>query len=83
MTRDILITCLYHMIFTQSIEWLVRLFDVHVLIIYLFDVEAKYGGHGYLHIPQMVIPKMKLRGISDKDIETMTVTGPKKWLIFD
>lgn len=46
-------------------------------------MEAKYGGHGYSHIPHYIVPKMRSRGISDEDIKKITVTSPREWLTFE
>ncbi|MDA4131334.1 MAG: hypothetical protein OK457_11235, partial [Thaumarchaeota archaeon] len=38
----------------------------------------KYGGWGYSHILEDIIPLLKARGVSEKQIETMTVDNPKR-----
>lgn len=42
----------------------------------------KYGGNGYSHILLNVIPKMLLKGITQAQIDKMTIDNPKKWLTF-
>jgi len=42
----------------------------------------RYGGFGYSHILRDVIPMMLRAGITEKDIETMTVNNPMKFLAF-
>jgi len=51
------------------------------------DVYAKhrltrYGGHGYAHILEYIVPRMKLRGITEAQIHTMMVENPKRVLTF-
>ncbi|KAM9307573.1 N-acetyltaurine hydrolase [Gastrophryne carolinensis] len=43
---------------------------------------VKYGGHGYSHILNNIVPKMLLRGISQENIDKILVENPKKWLTF-
>ncbi|KAM4704846.1 N-acetyltaurine hydrolase [Rhinophrynus dorsalis] len=43
---------------------------------------VKYGGHGYSHILSNIVPKMLLRGISQKNIDKILLENPKKWLTF-
>ena len=42
----------------------------------------KYGGHGYAHILEHIVPKMKERGISEGDIKCMLEDNPQRWLAF-
>ncbi|KAK2588330.1 hypothetical protein KPH14_004347 [Odynerus spinipes] len=51
------------------------------------DIHTKhrlvnFGGHGYAHIMNNVLPKMKIKGFSQKEIDTITMTNPKEWLSF-
>jgi phosphotriesterase-related protein len=39
-----------------------------------------YGGHGYAHIPRAVLPMMRRKGFSERDINTITRTSPQKLL---
>jgi phosphotriesterase-related protein len=43
---------------------------------------AKYGGEGYNHILDNVLPIMRRKGMSKEDIETITVQNPAKILAF-
>ncbi|CAH2282338.1 phosphotriesterase-related [Pelobates cultripes] len=43
---------------------------------------TKYGGHGYSHILLNIVPKMLLRGISQKSIDKILLENPKRWLTF-
>eukprot|EP01120_Amphizonella_sp_Union-15-10_P015522 TRINITY_DN800_c0_g1_i1.p1 TRINITY_DN800_c0_g1~~TRINITY_DN800_c0_g1_i1.p1 ORF type:complete len:394 (-),score=62.20 TRINITY_DN800_c0_g1_i1:24-1205(-) len=43
---------------------------------------VKYGGHGFGHLFENVVPKMLERGINKEDIITMLVENPKRWLTF-
>jgi len=43
----------------------------------------KYGGHGYSHILNNVLPMMKIRGITEKQIDKMLVKNPAVWLTFE
>lgn len=42
----------------------------------------KYGGHGYGHILENVVPKMLSRGITQEVIEKILIDNPKRWLAF-
>lgn len=39
---------------------------------------TKWGGWGYAHLPQHILPRMRFSGISEKDIYTMTVENPAR-----
>jgi len=41
-----------------------------------------YGGHGYAHILNNVVPWMRRAGISDEQIQTLIVENPKRLLTF-
>ena len=41
-----------------------------------------YGGHGYAHILENVIPWMRAKGISQEFIQTITVNNSKRFLTF-
>lgn len=43
---------------------------------------TKYGGHGYAHILDYAVPKMRLKGFSQADIDKILVTNPKSWLTY-
>jgi phosphotriesterase-related protein len=40
----------------------------------------EYGGHGYGYILEHIIPRMKSRGFSDKEIASITETNPANFL---
>ena len=42
----------------------------------------KYGGHGWDHIIARVVPRMRARGTSQADINTMLVDNPSRMLTF-
>lgn len=43
---------------------------------------TKYGGHGYAHILDYAVPKMRLKGISQAMIDKILVHNPKAWLTY-
>ncbi|XP_078478419.1 N-acetyltaurine hydrolase isoform X2 [Lampetra planeri] len=43
---------------------------------------TKYGGHGYSHILKNIVPKMLMRGISQKQVDKILIDNPKCWLTF-
>ena len=43
---------------------------------------TRFGGHGYGHIFANVVPLMRVRGFSEAEIETITVTTPRRQLTF-
>jgi phosphotriesterase-related protein len=43
---------------------------------------AKYGGHGYGHILENIVPKMRRRGFSEDEIQAITVRNPARALSF-
>ena len=57
-------------------------------ILSLWDIQLTferwyYGGHGYGHLLENVVPKMKDRGISEDNIITSIITGnPQQWITF-
>jgi len=46
------------------------------------DFLTAYGGNGYAHILENTVPVMKIQGISEKQIHTLLVENPKKFLQF-
>lgn len=42
----------------------------------------KYGGHGYSHIINNIVPKMADRGIDKEVVMSMLTQNPKEWLTF-
>jgi phosphotriesterase-related protein len=43
---------------------------------------ARYGGHGFDHILENIVPRMRQRGIAEEHINTMLVENPKRVLTF-
>ncbi|XP_056375145.1 phosphotriesterase-related protein isoform X2 [Hyla sarda] len=43
---------------------------------------VKYGGHGYSHILNNIVPKMLVRGISQQSIDKILLENPRRWLTF-
>ena len=41
---------------------------------------ARYGGNGYVHLAQTFLPRLRAAGVSDAEIETMTVANPRRLL---
>jgi len=40
----------------------------------------KYGGHGFSHILLNAVPKMKKKGIAQRDIDQILIDTPRQWL---
>lgn len=43
---------------------------------------TKYGGHGYSHILNNIVPKMLRRGFSQHQVDKILIDNPKRWLTF-
>ncbi len=43
---------------------------------------STFGGHGYAHILRNVLPLMKVRGVSDSDIQNLLVRNPSRFFAF-
>ena len=43
---------------------------------------VRYGGHGYAHILENIVPKMEDRGISRVTAMKILTENPRKWLTF-
>ena len=43
---------------------------------------ATYGGHGYHHVVENIMPRMRKRGIAENDIESIYVKNPARVLAF-
>ena len=43
---------------------------------------VRYGGHGYGHIPENIVPKMRRKGFSEETIRAITVDNPASILAF-
>ena len=71
------------------VNYVIRLIDQGYLnqILISTDTAMKarlvaYGGPGYAHIPDNVIPWMRAKGMSEEIINTITVENPKRMLTF-
>lgn len=45
-------------------------------------MQACYGGHGYGHLLQVVLPSLAERGVHKSLLTQLTTTNPQKWLTF-
>ena len=43
---------------------------------------TRYGGWGYAHILDNIVPQFRLRGLSDRQITNMLIENPKRMLAF-
>ena len=43
---------------------------------------TRYGGKGFAHIVENIVPRMRRRGFTDKQIDTVLVDNPKRILTF-
>lgn len=43
---------------------------------------TSFGGHGYTHIFENVLPLMRSRGFSEAEIEAILVSNPRRLLTF-
>ena len=43
---------------------------------------VKYGGQGYAHIMENIVPRMHSKGMSEEDIQSILVENPKRVLTF-
>ncbi|CAH4032902.1 unnamed protein product [Pieris brassicae] len=51
------------------------------------DIHTKhrlidFGGHGYSHIINNILPRMKAKGFTDEQIDKITIQNPASWLSF-
>jgi phosphotriesterase-related protein len=51
--------------------------------IYMKMFTRKYGGYGYAHILDSIVPDLKARGVSEAEIQTLLVENPRRILTFD
>ena len=42
--------------------------------------QARFGGHGFAHIMENIVPRMRQRGFSDTDVEAIIVGNPARIL---
>ncbi len=73
----------------QRVNYIIRLMELGHLnqILIATDTAMKsrltaYGGPGYAHIPENVIPWMRAKGMSEEVINTITVENPRRMLTF-
>jgi phosphotriesterase-related protein len=73
----------------QRVNYIIRLIELGYLnqVLIATDTAMKsrltvYGGPGYAHIPENVIPWMRAKGISEEAIRAITVENPKRILTF-
>ncbi|KAF4527925.1 hypothetical protein B566_EDAN016587 [Ephemera danica] len=45
-----------------------------------FYCQMQFGGHGFSHILLNVIPQMRNKGISQEEIDRITIDNPRDWL---
>ena len=43
---------------------------------------AKYGGHGFAHILENIVPRMRQKGLSDDDVDAILVRNPARIVTF-
>jgi phosphotriesterase-related protein len=73
----------------QRVNYIIRLIELGHLnqILIATDTAMKsrlmaYGGPGYAHIPENVIPWMRAKDMSEEVINTITIENPKRILTF-
>jgi len=73
----------------QRVNYIIRLMELGYLnqILVATDTAMKsrltvYGGPGYAHIPENVIPWMRAKGMSEEVIRTITEENPRRMLTF-
>jgi phosphotriesterase-related protein len=73
----------------QRVNYIIRLIEQGYLnqVLIATDTAMKsrltvYGGPGYAHIPDNVIPWMRAKGMSEETIRAITVENPKRLLTF-
>ena len=62
------VSCLYCMFITMINE-------NNYVMFYLF--QTKFGGHGFSHILENVVPMMQVRGFTDEVINKIMATNPQ------
>jgi len=51
---------------------------------YMKIMFKKYGGYGFTHVLETIIPVLKYAyGVSQKDVDTMMIENPKKYLAYE
>jgi predicted metal-dependent phosphotriesterase family hydrolase len=44
---------------------------------------ARYGGHGFVYLAEKFLPRLRYAGVTEADIETMTVANPRRILTIE
>ena len=44
--------------------------------------SSSYGGQGYAHILESIVPRMRKRGFSNENIDNILIENPKRILTF-
>lgn len=70
-----------HRLVRKFLSFLFRISLNHFTQIFFFQ-QLGFGGHGYAHILNNVLPKLKLKGLTDEQINKITISNPAKWLEF-
>lgn len=70
----------------QKVKTLVEAGYAHRVML-SHDIHTKhrlvcYGGHGYAHILEHIVPKMVDRGISRDVVMEILTDNPRRWLTF-
>ena len=78
-TKHVLVS-MYIITYTET-TICTRCYVANIFLIFI-SYQVKYGGHGYGHFLESVVPKMIDRGIPMKMINKMTVETPRDWLKF-
>lgn len=70
----------------RRIRWLIgEGFGERIVIsqdVYFKNKLARYGGHGYAHILNNVVPLMRRQGFTEDEIHTLLVDTPRRYLTF-
>lgn len=45
-------------------------------------IQVGFGGHGYAHIFTNVVPKMLMKGLTQEDVDLLSIENPKRWLSY-
>jgi len=68
------------------ISWLISQGHGHQVVV-AHDIDYKmfltrYGGHGYAHILENIVPRMRMKGFKEEAIQAILVDTPKRVLTF-
>jgi len=44
---------------------------------------SRYGGHGYTYLAERFLPRLRQAGVSDAEIDTMTIANPRRLLTIE